>query len=39
VFASERIVGIGDVVDRRIWMLLRDSFDRCMRLVSQSAPG
>ena len=25
VLASERVVGVGDLVDRGLWMLLRDS--------------
>ena len=39
MLASERIVGVSDLVDRRLWVLLRDSIDRRMRFITQTDPA
>ena len=39
MLASERVVGVSDLVDRGLWMLLRDSIYRRMRLIAQTDPA
>ena len=39
MLASERVVGVSDLVDRGLWVLLRDSIYRRMRLITQTDPA